>query len=131
MGYYNPAFKIKIVNPSDTMQQPESSHRENPADDFLDNLVIGQKIVAIVGKRKDKGKIARIFKNTENEGVYVQLVTADGKKYKVDGSRISLNPRGDTGDDQSREDLEKVTSSPAFFAESRILSFDEFCKLEP
>jgi hypothetical protein len=131
LGYYNPAFKIRIVNPSDSLQQPAIPGRENPQDDLLDNLYVGQRIVAQIGNRKVSGKISRIFKNTDNEGIFVNMTTKDGKTYKVDGSRISIGDSGSTGDNQARVDQERAISSPAFFAESRKASrfvqlFEEF-----
>jgi hypothetical protein len=131
LGYYNPAFKIRIVNPSDSLQQPSIPGRENPQDDWLDNLCVGQRIVAHIGNRKVTGKISRIFKNTDNEGVFVEMITKEGKRYKVDGSRISIKDSGNTGDNQARVDQDRAISSPAFFAENAapkrfVKLFEEF-----
>lgn len=126
LGYENPAFKLQIVKPNDDLQQPESPGRENPNDDLLDNLVVGQRIVARIGKRKIIGKVTRVFRNAENDGIYVSLVTKDGKSYKVDGSRISTTAPGDSDDQVMKMDMEAPVSSPGLFAESKIMSFQQF-----
>jgi hypothetical protein len=126
LGYENPAFKIQIVNPNDDLQQSESPGRKNPNDDLLDNLVVGQRIVARIGKRKIIGKVTRVYRNAENDGIYVSLTTKDGKTYKVDGSRISTTAAGDSDDQVMKMDMEKPVSSPGLFAESKLLSFEQF-----
>lgn len=123
MGYYNPAFKLKIVAANNDMQQPQSQPRDNPSDDFLDNLAVGQSVTAKIGNRKVTGKITRIFRNAENEGIFAQIITRDGKSYKVDGSRITLGA-SDPQDEVSIPD--KATSTPGVFAESKLLSFSQF-----
>jgi hypothetical protein len=126
LGYENPAFKLQIVKPNDDLQPPESAGRNNPVDDLLDNLVVGQRIVARIGKRKIIGKVTRVYRNAENDGIYVSLVTKEGKAYKVDGSRIATTAMGDSDDRVMKMDMEKPESSPGLFAESKLLSFEQF-----
>ena len=126
MGYYNPAFKIRIVNPSDSLQQQESPGRPNQKDDFIDNLAVGQRVMARIGNRKVKGKIVRIFRNDENEGVFAEIMTKDGKTHKIDGSRLYTSSMNDGPDGQPNEDQERAISSPAMFAEGHIMTFESF-----
>jgi hypothetical protein len=126
LGYQNPAFKIQIVKPNDDLQQAKSPGRNNPSDDLLDNIVVGQRIVARIGKRKVTGRVSRVFRNAENDGIYVSMVTRDGKTYKVDGSRISITAFGERDDEVSKADPESAVSSPGLFAESKLMNFEEF-----
>jgi len=126
LGYENPAFKISIVAPNDSLQQKQGVPRKNPNTDFQDNIEVGNVITALVGKKKVVGKISRIFKNDENDTVYVELTTNTGSKYKVDSSRIRAT---DADVDQVPDNLARNISSDGMFAESRFLSFTAFTTL--
>ena len=119
LGYYNPAFKIKIVAATDDMQQQASGGRNNQSDDFLDNLALGTHVTANIGKKKIAGTVTKIFRNTENESIFAQIITKDGKTYKVDGSRIEIGNNSQSPHDDS------ATSTPGF-RESKTLSFSQF-----
>lgn len=120
-GLINPAFIIKIVPATDALQQTNTSGRENPVNDYLDNLSIGDEVVADMGKRKIEGNILRIEKNEKGDGVFVIIKDKRGKQLKVEGSRVKsvFFP----GSDDSKTRLQ---SSPVMFNESKFLSFKDF-----
>jgi hypothetical protein len=122
-GLINPAFVIKIVPATDNLQQQPSTGRDNPSDDYLDNLAVGSQVIAKVGNRKISGSVQRIIKNELGDGVFVMISDSRGKIHKVEGSRIKKVSVPSVDDDNAR-----LTSSPATFNESRILSFDDFLK---
>lgn len=123
-GLVNPAFKIKLVAATDKLQQPESPGRPAPADDYLDNLKVGDKVSFSTKEGKIEGRVERIIKNGEGDGVFVEVIDIDGKTHKVEGSRI-LAAVGDLDSDE-----EVATSSPAIFAENqKFLSYDQFNEL--
>lgn len=123
LGYENPAFKISIVSPNDSLQQPQGVPRPNPNTDFQDNIEIGNIISAKIGKKKVVGKISKIVKNSENDTVYVEIMTNSGRKFKVDSSRISPV---DTATDNVPDNVASNISTSGIFAESRFLSFETF-----
>jgi hypothetical protein len=122
-GLINPAFVIKIVPATDDMQQRASSGRDNPNDDYLDNLKVGTEVTSISKGKKISGKVQRIIKNELGDGVYVVIADSRGKLHKVEGSRISKT-KSNNFDDRS-----KLASSPALFGESKILSFRDFTNI--
>jgi len=122
-GLINPAFIIKIVPATDDMQQSPSSGRDNPNNDYLDNLKVGTEVIADLGKRKIKGSVQRIEKNELGDGVYALIQDDRGKTHKVEGSRISKISKPSADDDKARR-----TSTPALFNESRFKSYNDFLK---
>jgi preprotein translocase subunit YajC len=126
LGYENPAFKIKIVSPNDDLQQKQGVPRRNPRTDFLDNLEVGDVVSAVVGKETIVGKISKMKKNGENDVVMVEVVTNDGKKVKVDATRIRAT---DPVADDVPDNLAANLSTNGIFQESRVLSFQEFISL--
>jgi hypothetical protein len=123
LGYENPAFKISIVSPNDDLQQKQGIPRPNAADGYQDNLEVGSVVSAQVGKRNVVGKISRIFKNDENDTVFVEIVLNSGKKFKVDSTRIrDTNPALDNVPDNIATNL----FANGIFAESRFYNFSEF-----
>jgi hypothetical protein len=123
-GLINPAFVIKIVPATDDLQQQPSAGRDNPNNDYLDNLKIGAEVIADLGKRKVKGSVQRIEKNELGDGVFVIIKEPRGKEHKVEGSRISRVGKPNADDDKAR-----LSSSPALFNESKFLSFKDFSSL--
>lgn len=119
-GLINPAFVIKIVPATDELQQKPSGGRNNPSNDYLDNLKVGDQVKADIGKRTIVGAVERIIRNNLGDGVFVMVIDARGKTHKVEGSRISKS-RSATDDDDDR-----LVSSPAIFNESKVLSFSQF-----
>ena len=119
-GLLNPAFVIKIVPATDDLQQRPSSGRDNPNNDYLDNLKVGTEVVADIGKRKVVGKIQRIIKNELGDGIYAIIADSTGKTHKVEGSRLQLTKSGPNDSDYFRS-----TSSPALLAE-KFMSFTSF-----
>jgi hypothetical protein len=125
LGYENPAFKISIVSPNDELQQKQGNPRPNPAGDYQDNLEVGSVVSFTIGKIQVVGKISRIFKNAENDTVFVEVKTNSGKKYKVDSSRVnSKSPAFDNVPDNVATNL----STSGIFAEGRFHSFDKFAE---
>jgi hypothetical protein len=122
-GLINPAFIIKIVPATDNLQQQPSTGRDNPKDDYLDNLAVGSEVQARIGKRKVMGTVQRILKNELGDGVFVIIADDRGKTHKVEGSRISKVSMPNVDDDKAR-----LTSSPALFNESKFMSYDDFLK---
>jgi hypothetical protein len=120
-GLINPAFVIKIVPATDDLQQQPSVGRDNPNNDYLDNLKLGTEVEATVGDKKISGKVQRIIKNELGDGVYAIVVDSSGKTHKVEGSRISIT-RGNYLDN----DAARAASSPGILAERRVLSFGDF-----
>jgi len=123
-GLINPAFVIKIVPATDNLQQQPSTGRDNPSNDYLDNLAVGSRVIAKTGKTKIDGVVRRIIKNELGDGVFVMISDNKGKLHKIEGSRITKVSAPNADDDKAR-----LTSSPATFNESRILSFDDFLKV--
>jgi hypothetical protein len=122
-GLINPAFVIKIVPATDNMQQNTSTGRDNPNDDYLDNLKIGTKVKADVNNKKVVGTVERIIKNELGDGVFVEIRTRAGKTIKVEGSRIKPIIVSSTDDK-----VGKAMSANALFNESRIMDFETFSK---
>jgi hypothetical protein len=122
-GLINPAFVIKIVPATDDMQQKPSTGRDNPNNDYLDNLKVGAEVIADLGKRKIKGSVQRIEKNELGDGVYALIQDDRGKTHKVEGSRISKISKPGADDDKARK-----TSTPTLFNESRFKSYNDFLK---
>ena len=120
-GLINPAFVIKIVPATDDLQQQASGGRDNPENDYLDGLKVGNEVQATIGKKTVIGKVQRIIKNELGDGIYVIISDARGKTHKVEGSRITKSQGGAPTDYR-----EKMVSSPALFNESKFLSFHEF-----
>jgi hypothetical protein len=123
-GLINPAFVIKIVPATDDLQQRPSIGRDNPVDDYLDNLKVGALVSAKVKGKKITGKVQRVLKNELGDGVYVMVADDKGKVHRIEGSRI-VRTRGNFIDD----DRSKLASSPALFGESKILSFQDFLSI--
>jgi hypothetical protein len=119
-GLINPAFVIKIVPATDDLQQQPSTGRDNPNNDYLDNLKVGTEVLATIGKRKVVGKIQRIIKNELGDGIYAIITDSTGKTHKVEGSRLQLTKSGPNDSDYVR-----ATSSPALLAE-KFMSFTSF-----
>jgi hypothetical protein len=120
-GLINPAFVIKIVPATDDLQQQASTGRNNPNDDYLDNLKVGNEVKAKVKGKEVIGKVQRIIKNTLGDGVYVIVSDSRGNLHKIEGSRIEKT-RGNNPDD----DRERLVSSPGLFNESKFLSYRQF-----
>lgn len=120
-GLINPAFVIKIVPATDNMQQQPTTGRDNPNNDYLDNLAAGSDVEAKVGKEVIHGKVERIIRNEIGDGLFVLVRDSTGKTHKIEGSQIKV-----TGNNIGNVDQEKLVSSPAIFNESRLLSFKEF-----
>ncbi len=120
-GLINPAFVIKIVPATDNLQQQASTGRDNPTDDYLDNLKVGNQIRATIGKRTIVGRVLRIIKNEQGDGIYAIISDSKGKTHKVEGSRIEKVKNNDVSDDKAA-----LVSSPGLFNESRFLSFLDF-----
>jgi hypothetical protein len=127
LGYENPAFKISIVAPNDQVQQKQGNPRPNPSNDFLDNVEVGSVVAAKVGKRNIVGRISQVFKNNENDIVYVEITIPSGKTFKVDASRVrDTNPDVD----QVPDYMDYHLSSNGMFKESTVLKFKEFSALD-
>jgi len=120
-GLINPAFVIRIVPATDAMQQPQSQGRDNPTNDYLDNVTVGTQVKTKTTNGVITGKIERIIKNELGDGVYAIVRDAKGKSYKVEGSRLEI-----LGSPSQDDFIARNTSSPAMFAESKILSFNKF-----
>lgn len=123
-GLINPAFVIKVLPATDVLQQPKTSPRPNPEDDYADNLTAGSHVEFTTKKGKMVGMIKRVIKNGESDGIYVEVVDREGEVHKVEASRILGVVKGSVNPDD-----EKLTSSPAIFAESYVMTFEEFAKL--
>lgn len=123
LGYENPAFKISIVSPNDDLQQKQGIPRPNAGDDFMDNVEVGTVVSANIGKKNIVGKISRIFKNDENDTVFVEITLNSGKKYKVDSTRIRTT---DPALDNVPDNVKTNFSTPGIFMENRLMSFEEF-----
>ena len=122
-GLINPAFVIKIVPATDILQQQPSTGRDNPKDDYLDNLDIGSEVVAKIGKEEISGTVQRIVKNELGDGIFAIIIDSNGKVHKIEGSRIKKVSASSSNNDKAR-----LVSSPAIFNETRFLSFDGFLK---
>jgi hypothetical protein len=120
-GLINPAFVIKIVPATDDLQQKPSTGRDNPDNDYLDNLKVGNQVQAKVSNKTIVGSVERIIKNELGDGVYVIVIDARGKSHKIEGSQIK---KVNTALDNS--DKDRLVSSPAIFNESKFLSFSQF-----
>jgi len=120
-GLINPAFVIKIVPATDELQQKQTYSRENPTNDYLDNLKVGQRVEATKGKEKVVGKVERIIKNSQGDGIYVIIRDSSGKEHKIEGSNITALSSTDPGYDRERN-----VSSPGLFNETKFLSFNDF-----
>ena len=120
-GLINPAFVIKIVPATDDLQQRASTGRDNPNDDYLDNLKVGNEVKAKVKGETVIGKVQRIIKNSLGDGIYVIVADSRGELHKIEGSRIEKT-RGNNPTD----DREKYVSSPGLFNESKFLTYNQF-----
>ena len=120
-GLINPAFVIKIVPATDDLQQKPSSGRENPSNDYLDNLKVGNLVSAKIGNKTIIGSVERIIKSELGDGVYIMIIDDRGKIHKVEASQIT---KVNTALDNS--DKDRLVSSPGIFNESRFLSFSQF-----
>jgi hypothetical protein len=124
-GLINPAFIIKIVPATDDLQQKPSAGRDNPNNDYLDNLKVGAEVSAKVDGEKITGRVDRIIKNQSGEGIYVIIIDDSGKKHKIEGSRIIRLGNPNVDDEKVR-----LTSSPAIFNESKkFLTYEDFIKV--
>ena len=119
-GLINPAFVIKIVSATDELQQKNSSGRDNPNDDFLSSLKTGTDIEAKVDDKKITGTVSTVIKNAEGDVILVKMIDTNGKTHKIEAT--SIVKRKKFGDDNR----DKLTSSPAIFAESKFLCYSEF-----
>lgn len=120
-GLINPAFVIKIVPATDNMQQTNSQGRDNPENDYLDNLDVGTEVEASVKGVKITGRVLQIIKNEKGDGVYAIVKTSNGKEIKIEGSRIKHVTSSSFDDSKV-----KLQSSPTVFNESKFLSFNDF-----
>lgn len=121
-GLVNPAFTIKMVAATDSIQQPAGGGRNNPNDDYLSNLSTNDSVFAKVDGKEISGNISRIIKNSEGDVIYVVIIDNKGDQYKVEATAIKKrkNFRRSDNDDS-------LVSSPASFNES-VLSFQEYHK---
>lgn len=111
MGYDNPAFKIHIISPNDSLQPPRGTKRHM-------NIAIGDSVSFRHGDIEVYGKISgwKLTRNGESI-LFVYIVTEKGKKYRVSMTDlVSKNSNLDTDN----------TSSPGIFAESILLDFKQF-----
>jgi len=114
MGYENPAFRIRIVAPNDALQPPRGTNRQM-------GVTMGSPMSAIIDNVEITGKIIDIIKTKDGKDIlYVIIVTGDGKRHKVDKSIL------DKTSTPFNIDATIKTSTPGIFAESRILSFENF-----
>lgn len=120
-GLINPAFVIKIVPATDNLQQKPSTGRENPTNDYLDNLKIGTNVKGFTGKRFVKGRVSRIIKDQQGDGIYVIVSDIRGKEHKIEGSQIKILKGAEIPSDS-----DSLISSPGLFNESKLLFFSEF-----
>lgn len=123
-GLINPAFVIKIVPATDNLQQQPTTGRDNPTNDYLDNLKVGSEIKANVKGKTVYGKVQRIMRNQLGDGTYVVISDSRGKIYKIEGSKL-IRVRSNNIEDNRAE----LTSSPVVVGESKILSFEEFSRI--
>ena len=123
LGYENPAFRIRIVSPNDALQQKQGVLRSNPNNDFKDNIEVGSVVSARINRKDVVGKVSRIFKNDENDTVFVEVTLNSGKKFKIDSTRIRST---DPALDQVPDNIATNISTHGMFAENRIYSFQEF-----
>ena len=120
-GLINPAFIIKIVAATDIMQQQPSSGRDNPNNDYLDNLKVGSTIKAKIKGRTIIGSVQRTIKNEIGDVTYVIVADKKGKVHKI-GSTLVNN----VGNPTLADDRSKITSSPAIFNENKFFSYQQF-----
>ena len=120
-GLINPAFVIKIVPATDNLQQKPSSGRDNPNNDYLDNLKVGAEVSATIAGVKISGRVDRIIKNQLGDGVYAIVIDEKGKEHKIEGSRINRVGKPDNDDSKAR-----LSSSPGLFNESKFLTYKDF-----
>jgi hypothetical protein len=123
-GLINPAFVIKIVPATDNLQQQPSSGRDNPTNDYLDNLKVGTEVKANVNGKTIYGKVQRIMRNQLGDGTYVVISDSRGKIHKIEGSKLIRIKTNNLEDDRA-----ELASSPAVVGESRILSFEKFSRI--
>lgn len=122
-GLINPAFVIKIVAATDNLQQQPSSGRDNPNDDYLDNLKAGSTVKAKVDGKLITGAVQRIIKNELGDCTYVIVMDKRGKVHKIESTLINKIRKPSLDDDRA-----KMTSSPAIFNENKFFTFNEFIK---
>lgn len=115
MGYENPAFKIRIVAPNDSLQPPRGTKEQM-------GLSVGDEITVLFKKRNITGKISHIKKARDGKSIlFITIVTNSGKKYHVNYTQANVVNLSN-GEEQE-------ISSPAVFAESKLLDFKQFHKL--
>lgn len=122
LGYENPAFKIKIVAPTDTLQQKESQPRRNPAEDSGDNIKEGDPVSAKIGERQVTGTVYAVHKNDQNDVIFVEIKDEEGKVHKVDASRV----RSSGSFNDMPDSVRQSASTPGVFSESKFCSYDNF-----
>jgi len=122
-GLVNPSFIIKIVPANDDMEQERSTGRNNPNNDVLSNIKVGNKVSTTIKGKDITGTIERIIKNGEGDVIKIVMIDKDGELHNVGVTDIKI------GDIIAPNDADVATSSPAMFAESKFLSFSEFIKL--
>jgi hypothetical protein len=112
------------VPATDNLQQPVSNGRDNPTNDYLDNLKVGTEVKANVKGKTVYGKVQRIMRNQLGDGTYVVISDSRGKIHKIEGSKLIRIKTNNLEDDRA-----ELASSPAVVGESRILSFEEFSRI--
>lgn len=121
-GLINPAFVIKIVPATDDMQQASSAGRENPNNDYLDNIEAGNTASAKVDGKTIIGTVKRIIKNELGDATYVVIMDKSGREHKVAATLISIERSPSMDLERARQ----LTSSPAMFTEQRFSTYDQF-----
>lgn len=121
-GLVNPAFVIKILPATDDMQQQPSSGRENPNNDYMDNVEAGNTAQAKVDGKTVTGTIKRVIKNGLGDVTYVILLDKNGKERKIEATQISIVRAPSMDVSRARE----LTSSPAHFTEQRFSTYDQY-----
>lgn len=124
-GLINPAFVIKIVPANDDLQQRRTNGRDNPYNDYLDKIKTGTRVEFKNNGKMDKGVVQRIIKNSNGDGVFVEVMTDEGKLKKIEGSQIKIIGQKSKLDD----DTAQAMSSPAIFNENEFLCYDDFLKI--
>lgn len=120
-GLINPAFVIKIVAATNDMQQKTGSSRKNPNDDYLSNISVGDEVDAKVKGETISGSVQRIIKNELGDVTYVMVSDEKGETRKIEATELQTRKRY-----RKAPEDEAAISSPAVFAESRVLLFNEF-----
>jgi hypothetical protein len=119
-GLVNPAFSIKIVPANDDMQQRPTSGRNNPNTDVLSNLKVGNSVSTKIDGTSITGNITRIIKNQEGDVIKIIIIDDKGAKHVSGVTNIGIGNVTPTNDEKA------LVSSPAFFAESKFMFYNEF-----